>query len=159
MPHPILIFSQSEYLIQVDYSNSYSIWQTVQIQIRSEANCSRSNSGPDLMLFFRFWTLSSFIRESQLWWQSDLHIVHHVYRFQRGSGNRYHNGKLWPLWTISTLQNETHTYPNSVPSYIILINTACISIYCCCFFCCCCFFFLFFCVCVLTAVLKIFSIV
>ena len=33
MPHPLLIFSQSDYLIQVVDKNSHSKWQTVQIQI------------------------------------------------------------------------------------------------------------------------------
>ena len=33
MPHPLLIFSQSDYLIQVIDTNSHSQWQTVQIQI------------------------------------------------------------------------------------------------------------------------------
>ena len=33
MPHPFQIFSQSDYLIQVVDINSYSDWQTVQIQI------------------------------------------------------------------------------------------------------------------------------
>ena len=33
LPHPLLIFSQSEYLIQIVDINSHSEWQTVQIQI------------------------------------------------------------------------------------------------------------------------------
>ena len=33
----LLIFSQSDYLLQVVESNSYTYWQTVQIQIRPEA--------------------------------------------------------------------------------------------------------------------------
>ena len=33
MPHPLLIFSQSDYLIQVVDTNSNTEWQTVQIQI------------------------------------------------------------------------------------------------------------------------------
>ena len=33
MPHPLLIFSQSEYLILVVDTNSHTYWQTVQIQI------------------------------------------------------------------------------------------------------------------------------
>ena len=34
MPHPLLIFSQSDYLIQIVAINSHFQWQTVQIQIR-----------------------------------------------------------------------------------------------------------------------------
>ena len=34
MPHPLLISSQSDYLIRVFDKNSHSLWQTVQIQIR-----------------------------------------------------------------------------------------------------------------------------
>ena len=33
MPHPLLIFSQSVYLIQIVVINSHTQWQTVQIQI------------------------------------------------------------------------------------------------------------------------------
>ena len=33
MPHPFLIFSQSNYLIQIVDTNSHTEWQTVQIQI------------------------------------------------------------------------------------------------------------------------------
>ena len=33
MPHPLLIFSQSDYLIKVVHANSNTEWQTVQIQI------------------------------------------------------------------------------------------------------------------------------
>ena len=33
MPHPLLIFSQSDSLIQIVGINSYTEWQTVQIQI------------------------------------------------------------------------------------------------------------------------------
>ena len=32
-PHPLLIFSQTDYLIQIVDINSHSKWQTVQIQI------------------------------------------------------------------------------------------------------------------------------
>ena len=33
MPHPFLIFSQSDYLIQIVDINSHTEWQTVQIQV------------------------------------------------------------------------------------------------------------------------------
>ena len=33
MPHPLLIFNQSDYLIQIIDINSHTDWQTVQIQI------------------------------------------------------------------------------------------------------------------------------
>ena len=33
MPQPLLVFSQSDYLIQVVDTNSHTEWQTVQIQI------------------------------------------------------------------------------------------------------------------------------
>ena len=33
MPHPLLILSQSDYLIQIVHINSHTLWQTVQIQI------------------------------------------------------------------------------------------------------------------------------
>ena len=33
MPHPLLIFSQSDYLIRIVDINSHTKWQTVQIQI------------------------------------------------------------------------------------------------------------------------------
>ena len=36
MPCPLLIFSQSDYLIQIVHINSHTYWQTVQIQIRSQ---------------------------------------------------------------------------------------------------------------------------
>ena len=36
MPHPLLIFSQSDYLIQVVDKKSHTEWQTVQIQIHIE---------------------------------------------------------------------------------------------------------------------------
>ena len=41
MPRPLLIYNQSDYLIQVVDMNSNTEWQTVQIQI-SEANWSGS---------------------------------------------------------------------------------------------------------------------
>ena len=46
MSHPLLIVSQSDYLIQVVDTNSHTEWQTVQIQISwlllAEANWSGS---------------------------------------------------------------------------------------------------------------------
>ena len=42
MPCPLLIFSQSDYILQIADISSYTDWQTVQIQISSEANWSGS---------------------------------------------------------------------------------------------------------------------
>ena len=42
MPRLLLIFSQSDYLIQIVDKNSQFQWQKVQIQISSEANWSGS---------------------------------------------------------------------------------------------------------------------
>ena len=42
MPRPLIILSQSDSLIQIADINSDTKWQTVQIQISSEANWSGS---------------------------------------------------------------------------------------------------------------------
>ena len=42
MPRPLLIVSQTDYLIQIVDAILHTEWQTVQIQISSEANWSGS---------------------------------------------------------------------------------------------------------------------
>ena len=70
MPHPPLIISQSDYLIQIVDINSQTEWQTVQIQIRSQLIwiytvwkgwAHPSSAGPGLIVEVNGWCPSQWV--------------------------------------------------------------------------------------------------